>query len=115
MKKQSTTRSKKSTQTAAKRGTSQQTASQPTTTQRSRAALTIVGRGNDYTGKLIKVLRRDHNARKGSKRQVGMDIILSSATTDQASKLLARRKCNNSFIAFAVKIGLVKLQDKKAA
>ena len=60
------------------------------------------------SGKSV-VLNQKHGARPGSKRQVGMDIILKSKTTDAALPLLIKAGCNGSFIRFAVDSGFVKL------
>ncbi len=63
-----------------------------------------------YAGKKIKVLKKDHGARKGTKRQIGMDIILRSKTTDEALKAFEEHPgIDSSFIRFAVDKGLVKL------
>lgn len=62
-----------------------------------------------YAGKKIKVLNKEHGARPGTKRQIGMDIILKSKTTNDAIPALEKAGCDNSFIAFAVKSGLVEL------
>lgn len=62
-----------------------------------------------YTGKKITVINRNHTARKGTKRQKGMDIILSSKTTNQAIPRLTKIGANTSFIAFAVRSRLIKL------
>ena len=69
---------------------------------------TVDGRSS-YAGKKIKVLNKNHGARLGTKRQIGMDIILKSKTTDEAIPLLAKAGCNNSFLAFAVKEGFVSI------
>jgi hypothetical protein len=66
-------------------------------------------RTSSLAGKTIKVLNAKHEARKGTKRQIGMDIILKSKTTDAALPLLKKAGCNASFIAFAVKTKLIKL------
>jgi len=62
-----------------------------------------------YTGKKIVVINREHGARKGTKRQKGMDIILTSKTTDKAIPKLKKVGADNSFIRFAVASKLVKL------
>lgn len=66
-------------------------------------------RANGYAGKSIKVLNKEHGAREGTKRAIGMEIILKSKTTDDAIPKLEKAGCDNSFIAFAVKSGFVKL------
>lgn len=66
-------------------------------------------RATSYAGKKIKVLNKNHGARQGTKRQIGMDIILGSKTTDEAMPKLIKAGCNNTFLAFAVSSGLVEL------
>jgi hypothetical protein len=62
-----------------------------------------------YAGKKIKVLNREHGARKGTKRQIGMDIILRSKTCDEALPKLIKAGADSSFIRFAVDRKLVTL------
>ena len=57
----------------------------------------------------IVVLNQKHGARPGSKRQIGMDIILQAKTVNTALPLLVKAGCNSSFIKFAVDSGFVKL------
>lgn len=59
--------------------------------------------------KQIKVLNKKHGAREGTKRQIGLDIILASKSTDEASQKLLKAGCNNSFITFAVAQGFIEL------
>ena len=60
-------------------------------------------------GKRIKVVNAVHTARPGTKRQIGLDIILKAKTTDEAIPLLVKAGCNSSFITFAVKEGFIEL------
>ncbi len=62
-----------------------------------------------YTGKKIKVLNKDHGARKGTKRQEAIDILIASKTTDDAIPKLTKIGANNSFIAFAVREKFIEL------
>jgi len=57
----------------------------------------------------IVVLNSNHGTRSGSKRQIGMDIILKAKTVNTALPLLVKAGCNGSFIKFAVDSGFVKL------
>ena len=57
----------------------------------------------------IVVLNPKHGARPGSKRQIGVDIILRAKTVNIALPLLVKAGCNSSFIKFAVDSGFVKL------
>ena len=57
---------------------------------------------SSYVGKKIKVLNKKHGAREGTKRQIVMDILLSSKTTDEAIPKIVKAGANNAFIAFAV-------------
>ena len=57
----------------------------------------------------IVVLNPNHGARPGSKRQIGMDIILRAKTINAALPLLIKAGCNGSFIKFAVDSGFAKL------
>ena len=66
-------------------------------------------RAGSMAGKASKVLNKEHGAKKGSKRQIGMDIILKSKTVDAALPLLKKAGCNGSFIKFAVDTKLVEL------
>ena len=70
---------------------------------------TAAPRSNGYAGKKIKVLNKEHGARQGTKRQIVMDIILKSKTTDEAIPLIVKAGANTSFIAFAVAQGFVEL------
>lgn len=69
----------------------------------------LIPRTSPYVGKRIKVLNRKHGAREGTKRAVGMDIIIGSKTCDEAIPKLEKAGCDNSFIAFAVKSGFISL------
>jgi len=62
-----------------------------------------------YTGKKIKVLNENHGARPGTKRAKAMDILIASKTTDEAIPKIAKVGANNSFIAFAIREGLISL------
>lgn len=76
------------------------------------AKKTVSGNGEARTtiaGKKIKVLNRKHEAREGTKRAQGLDIILASKTTDEALPKLIKIGADASFISFAVKSGLVSL------
>ena len=64
-------------------------------------------RTSTLAGKKIKVLNTKHGAREGSKRAIGLDIILKSKTTDEASAQLAKAGCNNTFITFAITQGFI--------
>jgi hypothetical protein len=61
------------------------------------------------TDRKIVVLNQRHGARPGSKRQIGMDIILKAKTVNTALPILVKAGCNSSFIKFAVDSGFVKL------
>ena len=61
------------------------------------------------TGRKIVVINKNHGARPGTKRQIGMDIILRSKTTADALPSLVKAGCNGSFIKFAVDSGFIKL------
>ena len=60
-------------------------------------------------GKLIRVVNKNHGARQGTKRQIGLDIILSTKSVDDAVPLLVKAGCNATFITFAIKEGFIKL------
>lgn len=66
-----------------------------------------------YAGKKIVVLNKEHGAREGTKRAIGMDIIIGSKNTDDALPKLAKAGCDASFIRFAVDQKFVKLTDAK--
>lgn len=67
-----------------------------------------------YAGNRIVVINREHGARKGTKRQKGMDIILASKTTDQAIPKLEKISADTSFIRFAVENKLISLKKVAA-
>jgi hypothetical protein len=60
-------------------------------------------------GKQIRVINKDHGARSGTKRQIGLDIIMSVKSVDEALPLLVKAGCNSTFITFALKEGFIKL------
>lgn len=63
-----------------------------------------------YAGKKIKVLSKDMSAlREGTKRYIGLEIILKSKTTDEAAPALAKAGCDNTWFAFATSNGYVEL------
>ena len=66
-------------------------------------------RTSSMAGKSIKVLNAKHEARQGSLRQIGLDIILKSKTVDAALPLLKKAGANGSFIKFAVDQKYIKL------
>lgn len=83
-----------------------------TSTERSERAKTNLGnlhRTSAVAGRKIKVLNAKHGAREGTKRQIGLDIILKAKTTDEALPLLQKAGCNATFISFAVSAGFVEL------
>lgn len=78
--------------------------------ERAKKAFANVARAASvYDGKKIKVLKKDHGARPGTKRAVGLDIIYKSKTTDEATAALQKAGCDRSFIKFAVSSGYVEL------
>jgi len=77
--------------------------------ERAKKAFGGVHKVSTYAGKKIKVLNKNHGARPGTKRAIGMDIIIASKTTDEALPLLVKAGCNASFIAFAIAQGFVEL------
>ena len=67
-------------------------------------------RAGSLAGKKIKVISKDMSAlREGTKRYVGLDIILKSKTTDEAIPKLAKAGCNNTWFAFATASGYIEL------
>ena len=60
-------------------------------------------------GKQIRVINKVHGARPGTKRQIGLDIIMSTKSVDEALPLLVAAGCNSTFITFALKEGFIKL------
>jgi hypothetical protein len=60
-------------------------------------------------GKQIRVVNKVHGARSGTKRQIGLDIIMSTKSVDEALPLLVAAGCNSTFITFALKEGFIKL------
>ena len=60
-------------------------------------------------GKQIRVINKVHGARPGTKRQIGLDIIMSTKSVDEALPLLIKAGCNATFITFALKEGFIKL------
>jgi hypothetical protein len=60
-------------------------------------------------GKQIRVINKAHGARLGTKRQIGLDIIMSTKSVDDALPLLIKAGCNATFITFALKEGFIKL------
>ena len=60
-------------------------------------------------GKQIRVINKVHGARLGTKRQIGLDIIMSTKSVDEALPLLVAAGCNSTFITFALKEGFIKL------
>ena len=60
-------------------------------------------------GKQIRVINKAHGARPGTKRQIGLDIIMSTKSVDEALPLLIKAGCNATFITFALKEGFIKL------
>jgi hypothetical protein len=67
------------------------------------------GTRGSYAGKAIKALVKTHDARPGTKRAKALDLMLSLKTTDELIPKLAKIGANNSFIAFAVREGIIKL------
>jgi hypothetical protein len=104
-----TTSTKSTGKTAAKKSTPVKAAKAEKPVAKKTATTTAAPRSNGYAGKKIKVLNKEHGARQGTKRQIVMDIILKSKTTDEAIPLIVKAGANNSFIAFAVAQGFVEL------
>ena len=63
-----------------------------------------------YEDRTIKVLNREDGATRGTKRAKALDILLASKTTTQAIPRLRKLGADNSFIAFAVRSGFIKLE-----
>ena len=67
-------------------------------------------RAGSLAGKKIKVISKDMSAlREGTKRYIGLDIILKSKTTDEAIPKLVEAGCNNTWFAFATASGYIEL------
>jgi hypothetical protein len=67
-------------------------------------------RTGSLAGKKIKVISKDMSAlREGTKRYIGLGIILKSKTTDEALPLLVKAGCNSTWFAFATAAGYVEL------
>jgi hypothetical protein len=67
-------------------------------------------RASAYADKKIKVLSKDMSAlREGTKRYIGVEIILKSKTTNDAIPALAKAGCDNSWLAFTVANGYIEL------
>lgn len=63
-----------------------------------------------YAGKKIKALVKEHTARPGTKRAIGMDILLKAKTTDEALEKFAKHDgIDASFIRHAVDQGYIQL------
>lgn len=60
-------------------------------------------------GRKIKVLNKVHGAREGTKRAIGMDIILKHKDTDAALAALIAAGCDATYFKHAVAAGLVEL------
>lgn len=64
-----------------------------------------------YAGKTIKVLTKEHGAREGTKRAKGMEILISSKTTDEALKKFEKHEgIDSSFIRYAVENKIIALK-----
>jgi hypothetical protein len=67
-------------------------------------------RTGSLAGKKIKVISKDMSAlREGTKRYIGLGIILKSKTTDEAIPKLIEAGCNSTWFAFATAGGYVEL------
>ena len=67
-------------------------------------------RASSYADKKIKVLSKDMSAlREGTKRYIGVEIILKSKTTNDAIPALAKAGCDNSWLAFTIANGYIEL------
>jgi hypothetical protein len=77
--------------------------------EHAKKAFSGVRKVSTYAGKKIKVLNKNHGARPGTKRAIGMDIVITSKTTDEALPQLTKAGCNASFIAFALAQGFIEL------
>jgi hypothetical protein len=66
-------------------------------------------RSGGYAGKKIKVLNKNHGAKPDTKRGKALEILLTHKTTDEAIPKLAKVGADNSFIAFAVREGIIEL------
>jgi hypothetical protein len=74
------------------------------------AAKTNGGGGREsYAGKKIKVLTKELTAREGTKRRKALDFMLTTKTTDELIPKLTKIGANNSFIAFAIREGIIEL------
>jgi hypothetical protein len=66
-------------------------------------------RTGGYAGKKIVVLKKTHEAREGTIRAKALNLMLSIKTTDELIPKLVKIGANNSFIAFGVREGFIKL------
>jgi hypothetical protein len=67
-------------------------------------------RAGSLAGKKIKVISKDMSAlREGTKRYIGLGIILKSKTTDEAIPKLVEAGCNSTWFAFATAGGYIEL------
>lgn len=64
-----------------------------------------------YAGLTIKVLKKEHGARDGTKRAKAMDILMASKTTDEALKKFERLEgVDSSFIRYAVENKIISVK-----